>query len=113
MELEFSSSELGFPFDIERFVDDFVLFCMLIGNDFLPSEDSPPSSPQYQDAMQCRHACLKHGLQIGELHAMHSGLLCKHDLCKLQRCQHWTLTRVLWARSSRSTSACCPRWEAT
>ena len=39
MELEFSSSELGFPFDIERFVDDFVLFCMLIGNDFLPSED--------------------------------------------------------------------------
>jgi len=38
MELEFTSQQLGFPFDIEKFIDDFVLFCMLIGNDFLPSE---------------------------------------------------------------------------
>lgn len=40
MELEFTSTDLGFPFSIEHFIDDFVLFCMLIGNDFLPSE--PP-----------------------------------------------------------------------
>ena len=38
MELEFTSTDLGFPFNIEFFIDDFVLFCMLIGNDFLPSK---------------------------------------------------------------------------
>ena len=27
-----------FKMDVERIVDDFVLFCMLIGNDFLPRE---------------------------------------------------------------------------
>lgn len=35
---EFSALELPFPLDVERVVDDFVLFCMLIGNDFLPGE---------------------------------------------------------------------------
>ncbi|MEW5297011.1 MAG: hypothetical protein WDW36_000248 [Sanguina aurantia] len=34
---EFSALELPFPLDVERIVDDFVLFCMLIGNDFLPA----------------------------------------------------------------------------
>eukprot|EP00887_Chlorella_sp_A99_P000906 scaffold5.g906.t1 len=34
--LEFKSDALPFPFDLERVVDDFVLFCMLAGNDFLP-----------------------------------------------------------------------------
>lgn len=38
LELEFKTSALPFAFDVERIVDDFVLFCMLIGNDFLPCE---------------------------------------------------------------------------
>ena len=37
LELEFQGAgALPFGFDLERVVDDFVLFCMLIGNDFLP-----------------------------------------------------------------------------
>lgn len=44
LELEFQQPEavLGFKFDLERVIDDFVLFCMLIGNDFLPCEASTP-----------------------------------------------------------------------
>jgi 5'-3' exonuclease len=38
LELEFKNAALPFAFDVERVVDDFVLFCMLIGNDFLPCE---------------------------------------------------------------------------
>ena len=36
LELEFRNPSLPFPYDVERVIDDFVLFCMLIGNDFLP-----------------------------------------------------------------------------
>ena len=40
LEMEFrprpSEPSLPFDFDLERVIDDFVLFCMLIGNDFLP-----------------------------------------------------------------------------
>jgi len=38
VQLEFDqcASTLPFKFDIERVIDDFVLFCMLVGNDFLP-----------------------------------------------------------------------------
>lgn len=37
LEFERCASSLPFAFDIERVIDDFVLFCMLVGNDFLPS----------------------------------------------------------------------------
>jgi 5'-3' exoribonuclease 1 len=39
IELEFAAclgGKLSFPLDVERVVDDIVLFCMLVGNDFLP-----------------------------------------------------------------------------
>jgi 5'-3' exonuclease len=39
IELEFNATlghKLSFPMDVERVVDDIVLFCMLVGNDFLP-----------------------------------------------------------------------------
>jgi 5'-3' exoribonuclease 1 len=37
LELEFKTESLPFPFDLERVIDDFVLMCFFIGNDFLPS----------------------------------------------------------------------------
>lgn len=44
IELEFNAcladKQLSFALDVERVVDDIVLFCMLVGNDFLPGEQS-------------------------------------------------------------------------
>jgi hypothetical protein len=40
LELEFTAAladkQLSFAMDVERIIDDVVLFCMLVGNDFLP-----------------------------------------------------------------------------
>lgn len=33
-----AGKQLSFALDVERVVDDIVLFCMLVGNDFLPGE---------------------------------------------------------------------------
>ncbi|KAK9462112.1 exoribonuclease [Lipomyces oligophaga] len=39
LELEFASLQFGlsFPYDFERILDDFILLCIFVGNDFLPN----------------------------------------------------------------------------
>lgn len=54
LELEFRNDALPFPFSVERVIDDFVLFCMLIGNDFLPGMSHICCSHWFH---QCYHPC--------------------------------------------------------
>lgn len=37
LDLELRNDSMPFPFSLENAIDDFVLFCMLVGNDFLPA----------------------------------------------------------------------------
>jgi hypothetical protein len=37
LDLELRNDAMSFAFDLENAIDDFVLFCMLVGNDFLPA----------------------------------------------------------------------------
>ena len=58
LELEFGqlAASLPFPFDIERIIDDFVLCCSLVGNDFLPHL---PSIRIYDGALDLIFECYK------------------------------------------------------
>lgn len=57
LELEFrpAPGTLPFEFNLERIIDDFVLFCMLIGNDFLPCACSPTAFKGFVDSMGMKH----------------------------------------------------------
>ena len=36
LDIEFKPRDVKFEYNLERIIDDFILFCVLVGNDFLP-----------------------------------------------------------------------------
>lgn len=36
LDIEFKPNDVKFEYNLERIIDDFILFCVLVGNDFLP-----------------------------------------------------------------------------
>ena len=88
LEMEFrprhDETQLPFDFDLERVIDDFVLFCMLIGNDFLPCEPLPPSFEQQVAAANTGDGYAEWHFAVSQIQ-QEDALL--HDLNSL----HWAM----------------------
>lgn len=99
LDLEFGSNRIALPFkyDLERIIDDFVLFCMLVGNDFLPCTDAAPVSvmallpPLTTNSLMSPRTCLwMHVSTAGNRDALHSTACLVPPpiaVCKASGCQ--------------------------